>query len=213
MRRLIVVPVLLALTSCATVQTKAPESSRGAFPEIGARTTVSVGEVMVTEYDYLAIGGATLRDEVSGSFWMGRGRLDAGTVLMPAVSSGQDVYCRAQQCLRDTDGDGRFDQASTMNAFGLLVNRSDISPAAYRVSDTTIKDGHKYELIYQGIDNGVVRIAYREFTENLARPAYSQDLTYTLTPGADTEVRFRKMSATVHAADNNSIQYTVQSGF
>ncbi len=100
-----------------------------------------------------------------------------------------------------------------MNAYGFLVNGVEIPPAAYRLGDHSIRDGFKYELLYQGIDNGVVRIAYREYTENLARPAYSQDLTYTLEPSGQTRIRFRDVSAVIHSANNNEIQYTVESGF
>lgn len=115
-------------------------------------------------------------------------------------------------CLQDTDNDEQFDRASTFNAYVLLVNGRDILPAGYRRSNQNILDGFKYELIYQGVDNGVVRIAYREFAENLARPAFSQGLTYTL-DREDTVGRFRDVALAIHAADNNGITYTVTSGF
>lgn len=115
-------------------------------------------------------------------------------------------------CLKDTNRDGAFDHAYTMNAYGYLVNGVDIQPAYYRIGDQSIKDGFKYELLYQGIENGVVRIAYREYTENLARPAYSQNLTYTL-ESTNTQIRFRDVIAVIHSADNNQIEYTVNTGF
>lgn len=155
---------------------------------------------------------------MAGSFWTGRDGLAAGTRLVSAVSSGEQVFCQpparlGAPCLKDTDGDGRFDHAYTMNAYGFIVNGADVPPAAYRIGDQSMQNGFKYELLYQGIDNGVVRIAYREYTENLARPAYSQNLTYTLEPNAGTRMRFRDVSAVIHAANNNQIKYTVESGF
>ena len=95
----------------------------------------------------------------------------------------------------------------------MLVNETNIDPVGYRQGNQTIEDGFKYELIYQGRDGNVARIAYREYTDNLARPAFSQELTYTLEAGAGTPVRFREVSLTIHQADNNQIVYTVQSGF
>ncbi|MFN7550297.1 MAG: hypothetical protein ACK59M_17850 [Pseudomonadota bacterium] len=209
---------IVLATGCASVQTAQPKYQTGSFPEAGARTKVSVGQVMVSKYDYLSQGGATLRSAVESSFWTGRSGLTAGSQLVSAISSGEEVYCQpparlGAPCLKDENNDGRFDRAYTMNAYGFLVNGVDIPPAEYRTGDKRIEDGFKYELIYQGVDNGVVRIAYREFTENLARPAFSQELTYTLDGDSETKFRFREVSATIHAADNNEIDYTVDSGF
>jgi hypothetical protein len=213
----IVVLSLLILTGCASVQTKQAKFETGKFPDTGQKTVVSVGQVMVSKYDYLAQSGATLRDSVSGSFWMGRNELAAGTKLVGAISSGETVYCHpparlGAPCLKDTNSDGAFDHASTMNAYGYLVNEVVIPPASYHTGNKAIKDGFKYELLYQGLDNGVVRIAYREYTESLARPAFSQNLTYTLNTG-NTQIRFRDVLATIHSADNNEIVYTVNAGF
>ncbi len=209
---------MLVLSGCASVQTMQPKYQTGGFPEVGVRTTVTVGQVMVSKYDYLAQGGATLRDGVAASFWMGREGLAAGTQLVSALSSGEEVYCQpparmGAPCLKDADGNGSFDRAYTMNAYGFLVNGVDIPPSGYRVGDRTIQDGFKYELLYQGIDNGVVRVAYREYTENLARPAFSQDLTYTLEASGETKIRFKEVSAVIHGANNNSIEFTLEAGF
>jgi len=209
---------LMTAVGCASVQPQNPKSVVGSFPDVGVSTSVAVGQVMVTKYDYLSLATATLRDPVEGSFWAGRNPLTVGSVLTPAISSGQEVYCQpparlGAPCLKDTDKDGRFDYGYTMNAYGMLVNGRSIPPAAYRISDQSIKDGFKYELLYEGVDNGVLRIAYREFTENLARPAFSQDLTYTLDRDGHTRIRFRTVAATIHRADNKEIEYTVESGF
>ena len=72
--------------------------------------------------------------------------------------------------------------------------------------------GFKYELLYQGLSSGVVSILYREYVDNLARPAFQQDLLYTLQPGAPTEVSFRTVRMTIHSADNNGIGYTITRG-
>lgn len=219
MRCLTVLLVLATLVSaCATVQTQGPKRQTGSFPDVGKTNTVAVGQVMIAKYDYLAVGTATLLQEIPGGFWSGRKGLSAGAKLLPAISSGQQVFCdqtprEGAPCVRDTDGDARFDRAYTMNGFGVLVNGVDIPPASYRISDQAIQDGFKYELLYEGIDRGVVRIAYREYTENIARPAFSQDLTYTLNANGEAKIRFREVSAVIHRADNNQIEYTVESGF
>lgn len=216
--RLLAIAVSGLLVGCASVQSQKPSYKSGNFPAIGTKTTVTVGQVMVAKYDYLSLGIATMRESVEGSFWTGRQGLGAGSQLSPAVSAGADVFCQppprlGAPCLKDTNNDNVFDIAYTMNAYGFLVNETKIPGARYRVDDRSIKDGFKYELLYQGVGGGVARIAYREYTDSLARPAFSQDLTYTLASNADTAARFRNVSIVIHSADNSGISYTVQSGF
>ncbi len=52
--------------------------------------------------------------------------------------------------------------------------------------------GFKRELIYSGRANDIVRFTYREFTEEgFARPAFTQDVTYTMETGTDLVITFR----------------------
>lgn len=206
-----------SLTACATVEQKDATYEKGSFPETGVRTTASVGEVIVSEYDYLATEVARVRETVDGSFWTGRNSISAGSSLIGAMAGNKEVYCQppggqGSPCLHDANSDGLFDEAYTMNNMGMVSSASSINPVPYRVEDTTIQDGFKYELVYQGIDGDVARIAYREYTDNLARPAYRQDLSYTLNENS-TSVTFRDVRLKVHSADNNAITYTVDSGF
>ncbi len=218
MKNLLMIFALILVTSCASVQTINPEYQTGSFPDLNVETTVNVGQTMVTEYDYLSQDRAILRETIGGSLWMGRNAAVAGSSLIAVMSSGQKTYCLppggyGSPCVKDTNGDNFFDKASTMNAYGMLVNETNIDPVGYRQESQTIQDGFKYELIYQGRDENVVRIAYREYTDNLARAAFSQDLTYTLDPTSITPVRFKDVSLNIREADNNQISFTVLSGF
>jgi hypothetical protein len=52
----------------------------------------------------------------------------------------------------------------------------------YDKSSTQVRDeiSFKKELIYTGVSKNVISITYREFKDDLARPAFSQDLKYDL---------------------------------
>lgn len=209
---------IIALTGCASIQTAPAKRQVGSFPEIGKTQTVSTGQVMVAKYDYLSLGVATLLAKVDQSRWYGRTAVQAGEKLTPAISDGQQIFCfpgfsLGAACFVDSNGSGSFDAAYTVNIYGYLTNKDRIPPAPYRIADQSIKDGFKYELLYEGVDNGVVRVAYREYTENVARPAFSQDLTYTLAANGPTQIKFREVSIKVLHADNTSIEYTVENGF
>lgn len=220
MRPIVLTTIVFVLTACTSVRVAAPEYQTGSYPQIGEPSTAAAGEVMVARWNILSRGVATLLAPVDGSFWANRRGAAAGESLVLAMASGRALYCQSTTsigapCLHDSDNDQRFDRVYTINIYGGAVAGRTIDPVPYRVGaqDRAILDGFKYELIYQGIDSGVVRVAYREYTDNLARPAFAQDLTYTLDVDGTTNARFRDLALTIHAADNNQIRYTVTAGF
>jgi hypothetical protein len=73
-------------------------------------------------------------------------------------------------------------------------------------------DGFRYELLYQGLSAGVVKILYREYFDSLVRPAFQQELSYTLEEPGPTEISFRSIRMTIHSADNNRLEYTINDG-
>lgn len=218
MRAIIVFAWLAMLAGCATVHTPDVRYQTGHYPDAGERVDATVGNVMVSAHHFVTRATAVPLAAVDGSFWAGRAPIAAGASLVMAVASGQTVYCQVPvelgaPCLIDANNDQRFEKVGTMNAFGRLVGTRNIDPVPFRLDDQTILDGYRYELIYQGVDAGVARIAYREYFANLARPDHAQDLTYTLAADGDTDARFRDVHLTIHAADNSTITYTVNAGF
>ncbi len=66
-----------------------------------------------------------------------------------------------------------------------------------------------FELIYGGINNVTLSIAYREFTiDDLARPSFSQNLVYETTA---KQIRFKNILIDVFEATNEKIVYKVVS--
>jgi hypothetical protein len=73
----------------------------------------------------------------------------------------------------------------------------------------TSRDHANYELIYSGLSGGTLHIACREHgTDDAARTAFSQDLTYDL---AKNPIRFRKLVIAVDKATSDSITFRVVS--
>jgi hypothetical protein len=79
-----------------------------------------------------------------------------------------------------------------------------------RQSDVTIDTSRpftNYELLYSGIDGDTMRINYREYSpDNLARPAFFQDLTY---PAGQSVVRFRDLRLEILSADSQQVRFRV----
>jgi len=63
------------------------------------------------------------------------------------------------------------------------------------------------QLIYSGKSGTVIRIMYREFANQLARPAFSQDLTYDL--AESPIITFRDTKIEVKEASNSNIRFLV----
>lgn len=74
---------------------------------------------------------------------------------------------------------------------------------------TLDKGSFKYELIYGGLHDNNIKVEYREYKDDIARPAFYQNVTYDLTKS--TVVRYKKFKIKVHSADNEKITYTVLS--
>jgi hypothetical protein len=205
-------------TGCATA-TKAPDKAvSGQSPEIGISTSVTVGETMVSNYDYIAEESAVLVETAEGNSLMGRPTLTTGATLTKLNSSSGDIYCvpmrgKISPCFKDDDADGDFDSAyNYSNVSTMIAPIGGVEQVKYRVRETTIKAGFKNELVYQGAHDGSLRLTYREYSDSLARPDFNQDLMYSLSDG-DTDISFRNVRLTVHSATNNQVTFTVQSNF
>lgn len=68
-------------------------------------------------------------------------------------------------------------------------------------------NGFKRELVYAGISQNTVSILYREFMNDMARPAFSQDLKYDLSQG--DEIAFKGARFKIIKANNIGISFKV----
>lgn len=69
--------------------------------------------------------------------------------------------------------------------------------------------GQNYEIVFTGVTPDTIRMSYREYTaDDLARPAFSQELTY---PRTSTEIRFRNLVISIIEATPDHLRYAVLS--
>jgi hypothetical protein len=205
------------LPGCAILKHASIENKEGYYPEVGVRSSANVGAVMVSKYDYTAEEVAILSESPDSSVMSGRPAVPGDAELVKIVSPIGVLYCYPYPavpdlCFKDQNKDGKFDYVYTIAALGKVAPVGPLEPIAYRVADTASTDGFKYELVYQGVDNGTLQLAYREYQGNSARPALQQDLTYALEDG-DTKVSFKHVRLTIHSAGSGQVEYTVDSGF
>ena len=107
-------------------------------------------------------------------------------------------------CYLDGDGDNRFETlwvAPGAIGFTYVLD----PPVQYKSGQITgDASGYKYELLYQGLDGNTLRVGYREYIDNMARPAFAQELTYPTSLDA-TAIRFKSVRVEVLSADASEI--------
>ncbi|ARR52031.1 hypothetical protein HY78_00430 [Rhizorhabdus wittichii DC-6] len=195
---------------------------RGEYPRFGMVTEASSGDTIFTSFLYdVRIGAVTVADlklqvgDESFDLPSG-GRLRTLLAIdgrRPVTFCEEDgsAYARSGKrgsvCLVDQDFDYRFDIA--LGAAG-GKDRPLPTPLAYRLQPRTIKAVRfRSELVFLGVAGGILRVGYREYVNELARPAFSTELTYDMSKSGPTTFRYRTVQVTVFEASNNGIRYRV----
>ena len=150
-------------------------------PAIGEERTVSAGERMIISGRKRRSEGAALDAPVQTLPKMGGGTLPAGTLLYRVGTTAKYKACTIllmkdtwNACLVDDNGDGKFDRISSSS---LGSAKPLAAPAAYhseQVDLPPVNAGFERQLLYEGYQGGVLKIGYREFSENMARDAFTE---------------------------------------
>ncbi|HIJ62308.1 MAG TPA: hypothetical protein HPQ04_06395 [Rhodospirillaceae bacterium] len=215
--------LMLGTSGCASVSVAPVLPKVGKSVEFGVKHTVDVGESVFSEFDYASAPGAVLRDNCDQWGAMQHFKVPAGASLLNSTVSGKPAFCTpgpavfaaagnpiGHACFFDETGSGVFASVtSPESALGIV---SDITPLRYSKTEIIAGQGFKYDLLYDGINNNTIHLSYREYQNNFVRPAFQQDIQYTINTTGDTEVSFKGARILVHNANNNNITYTVFSG-
>jgi hypothetical protein len=204
-------------------------------PPIGQPATREIGESLVrtgvTRVKTVTSWNITLKEKIDAK--MGFAAMFRA-VKANAGASGQMLYHSAAKspmlcvtsagvpsiypaamagCFVDTDKDGKFDALAFP---GHTVDNSISPPVPYEMeahkSSVEVEDPRSYsvDVLYQGLSKGEVKISYREFKGGLARPAFTQDVSYELDADGTGLIAFRGLRIQVIKATREGITYIVQ---
>jgi len=220
---------LFAFVGCSTLNVdvvELPIEKVGTAPLLGEKATAPVGGVVFSQFKYLSKLRYTVTAGASIGLGLGKVVVSPLDSLITANLDGQKVYCTEKPayidpiagpirtaCFIDANGDGAFETVKA--APGAVWFTKGVSPPlAYERSEQMVPrtDSFKYEILYQGTSRNSLKLLYREYIDNLARPAFFQDVTYDL-DSMPTTVTFRTVRIEVLDANNNEIVYRVLSGF
>jgi hypothetical protein len=176
-------------TVSVTVSAASQEMSIASFPAIGIETTIPVGEEIYSYLKVYTIDGARLDVDAKAGSWLLERIVPKGAELIPVSTKAKFKACvretnsfyAAGPCFLDDDGDGVFDRHagdSTERARKLKA------PAPYtKIKINSIhSDSFKQAILYQGGTADSLRFSYREFKDDMARPAFTEELTIPREP-------------------------------
>lgn len=219
-KKAIVLAIGCALAACATPQHNyVPEVEQFSRPDIGLVTTVGVGDEMLSQGNIVRRDGIEVPPNTSvsgytlnGGFYpqtgqdeeysyhsfmfgnMGPGSLSANFMMDPAQS--------IQAALDDS-------RLCVITVFNVHTCRE---RPFERTSQMNVNDNSfQQTLLYSGRVGNRVNISYREFSGNMARPAYSNDVEYDL--DESNVIGYRGAQIEIIDASNTSITYRVLRNF
>lgn len=141
------------------------------------------------------------RDEYNTSF-------NKNYTLMVWGEENYKTICEEELCLIDINNNSIFTHYA-------IKNESKIYPLDTVIKYTAIQDinynenSFKYQALYQGKVGNTIKISFREFKDDMARPAFTQDIEYQLETNKPTIIGFKGLRIKVIKATNLNITYSV----
>ena len=195
---------LVAAARSAALKGKRAElkTKRGqaAVPAFGELSTATAGQPIYANFNYDAVKTAQLEDRV-WEYEGGAMRKELPATVLFERPDGKFCTPSGRSCFADKDSDGDFDKAGK--------RRADVAYTESVVWLDASSDGFRSELVYQGAGGGVLQIAYREFVDDMARPAFTQLATFDLAEAGVTRVAYQDLVIEVLEAGNMGISYKV----
>lgn len=220
--------VSLGLGGCATVKVteqNPPNVRVGQEPAIGAVATTPVGGSVFSQYRFLGRTVYRFMEPVTVGFALGRISVNAGDTLAKATFDGKSGYCTERFTYIDplvgphatscyVEGEPGIFSAVSVSPGMVWMSKSLPNPVRFERADMVMpgSNSFKYELLYQGLTNKSLRLSYREYSNDMARPAFFQDVSYDVA-SFPTIIAFKNVKIEVLNASNNGLTYKVLSPF
>lgn len=211
-----------ALTGCASAPNYySPTSSIVNVPEVNTQANVEVGQTMISKANLAKVPAVKLSTDYSEVVnFPGKTTIHKGSLGLYATDEEGKYY---------RDGTATYTMmgaAVPATNSGIFVPNDKTKPAViyHRISsgykygaepvaltqaeiERWSRDSFKRELVYSGISDNTISILYREYYDNMARPAFSQDLKYDLSKGKT--IGYKGARFEVISATNTELTYKV----
>ena len=222
-QNLLALPLLIVLAGCVTVKDNYhPKRTETSEPPLNTVTTAYVGGNMLrkseySEHDALYLGkkieigsienyifvpGYYLKkgEDAGSEFYVPSGGSDSGRVIVGPLA---DPF----QAIRIDKKSGKFCCVSTKNT-EVCTNEATYEKKTRR---TASSDSFQQTLIYSGKSGDIINVGYREFSHDLARPTFNNEVEYDLSESRI--IGYKGARLEIIEATNESIKYKVIQNF
>jgi hypothetical protein len=209
-----VIGLLLAATLPRTPYWATVENRDGSAPRIATEATASVGDTVFERYRYSAVRVAVPRSGFEKNTGLGgRTSIPAGEPLPISRDDGKVVACSVNKsnhmnCMIDRDGDGKFERLGEDAGF---VTQKIEPPVEYDRAEVAVSDGPSFRrsISYVGRTSTNLRFGYREFVNDMARPAFAEELTFEVPTTFPDIIVFRDLQIEVLGVSNAGLRYRI----
>lgn len=228
MKKVMVIGIAFVLSGCSTptIQTNLRLAT---IPEINSLSTVEIGQTIISKAFVKSTPAIMVPNETldpispmpipSGVFALSRedskGKYyDSGVKverrsweLIPAVALYKAVTAQSVGTVGVFVPHDKSRPAVGYASDGSVMGSVPIIGIQPSVKEEWSQGAFKRELIYTGVSKNVISILYREFKDDIARPAFTQDIKYDL---SDSKIiGYRGARFEVTEATNTGITYKV----
>lgn len=190
-------------------------------PSLGLRKVVTAGDAILNQSNVSWVEAASIIGEYNSPLQISnKFTLNSDNIFKAEISSAAFKACvttpvgdrNGFPCLLDDDGDGVFDRVA-----GSSISKAHPigTPVAYRrlepVPVPLLASGFTRTLLYQGVTAGTLTLGYREFKDDLARPAFDETLNIPLSNQFPQKFAVKGAIFTVYKIDGLGIDYSIDS--
>jgi len=221
MRFFLLFLVASLLSACASVKHNySPQSVRFSYPEIGAVVEARLGEPLLDQGRRIEEDVLYVTNEFSPALYVVRpgrfikiGEDEKYEFYKQDVSEGFSIYT----------GNG----SSASSSASLRINKNNGEACILRSGDLTIcskeaqyrrekeqrftSSNFRKTLIYSGRVGDKIRLSYREFSNGMARDAFTNEVEYDFSNGS--KIGYSSAEIEIISATNTLIKYRVISNF
>jgi len=194
---------------------RAPALNSVGTIEVGENMYQKVNAYLYDTYDVVLIKPKGYHDSewADSDINAATKHLYGGRTLYKWTSDDLNTICRPDRghCFVDVNKTNSFTyDVYDLNNFGDIdiLSRS-VEYKLIPTPPTYTEDSFKYEALYQGRIDNKIKISFREFKDDMARPAFTQDIDYELNKNGDTIVGFKGLRIKILKATNMDITYSV----
>ena len=217
MKLLIAFSLVLIVSGCG-VATKvtSPDNFSTSTPQLNSQQETEIGVSLVSKesgFKYKAL--RILKDTKIKTGYILKDVKEGEVFINTLYTSKYDLYSKVDNSIYGIAIPKSGGKPITFynSGTGLTFNNNISTPIEYKAELTPIpkKEYLKQEFIYNGKVGNAIKFSYREFVDDLARPAFTQDLQYDLTESK--VIGFRGLRIEILSATNTKIEYKVLTHF